>query len=142
MKEKCALCGCFLHREKNTYARPSIVGRSHASNHHYVAERFFGRSKNRRGTQRTKIFDKCPWDCERKSAIFCYDCHEEILHNPVFLPNDIRRFADLVAAKGLTENNKSESKENLAGRIELLHQIIDQGLSALQKNEGYKSKET
>src|SRR2546430_8694767 len=35
---------------------PTVPGRSHASRHHYVAERFFGRSKNRRGTQRERVF--------------------------------------------------------------------------------------
>jgi hypothetical protein len=39
------------------------------------AERFFGR-----------IFDKCPWGVEGDTTILCYDCHEELLHNPVFLP--------------------------------------------------------
>jgi hypothetical protein len=43
MTEKCAICGCELHRIAGTYARPTVEGRSHASKHHFVSERFFGR---------------------------------------------------------------------------------------------------
>jgi len=71
--EKCQICGCQLHRAKNTYARPNVEGRSHTSRHHYVPERFFGRSSNRKGTQREKIFKTCPWDHEGETATFCYD---------------------------------------------------------------------
>jgi len=131
MIEKCAICGCELHRTKNTYARPTIEGRSHASKHHFVAERFFGRSKNRRGTQRDKVFEECPWGVEGKTTIFCYDCHEELLHNPVFLPEDIKRLAILVKERGLDENSKTESKDKIAGRIKLLHEIIQIGLKEL-----------
>ncbi len=94
MNEKCAICGCELRRTEGTYARPTVEGRSHASKHHFVPERFFGRSNNRRGTQRGKLFVKCPWEVEGQTAVFCYDCHEELLHNPVFLPIDIALFAD------------------------------------------------
>ncbi len=38
MIEHCAICNCQLHREQNTYARPTVKGRSHATKHHYVAE--------------------------------------------------------------------------------------------------------
>ena len=132
MIETCAICGCELHRTKDTYALPTAEGRSHASKHHFVAERFFGRSKNRRGTQRDKIFEKCPWGVEGKTTTFCYDCHEELLHNPVFLPEDIDRLANLVKERGLDENRKTESKDKIAGRIKLLHEIIQRGLEELK----------
>ena len=131
MIEKCAICGCELHRNKDTYARPTAEGRSHASKHHFVAERFFGRSNNRRGTQRDKVFEECPWGVEGKTTIFCYDCHEELIHNPVFLPKDIERLATLVKARGLDEKSKTDSKEKIAGRIKLLHEIIQRGLEDL-----------
>jgi hypothetical protein len=50
MNERCAICGCELHRTRDTYARPTPEGRSHASVHHFVPERFFGRSRRPRGT--------------------------------------------------------------------------------------------
>src|SRR4029453_19289921 len=56
MTEHSALCGCEVHRTPDTYARPSVAGRSHATEHHFVAERFFGRSANRRGTKAEGIF--------------------------------------------------------------------------------------
>jgi hypothetical protein len=55
------------------------------TSHHYVAERFFGRSKNRRGQIREAIFPECPWDYEKRTVVLCYECHEELIHNPVFL---------------------------------------------------------
>lgn len=134
MKETCAICGCKLYRAIDTYAKPTIQGRSHASAHHFIAERFFGRSKNRQGTQRVKIFKRCPWGHEGKQAFFCYDCHEEVIHNPVFLPDDIERLSKIVKARGLSEETKTESRDLLAKRIELLHEIISRGLLAVEKD--------
>ena len=127
-KDKCAICGCVLHRTKDTYGRPTIQGRSHASKHHYVPERFFGRSKNRRGTQREKIFESCPWGHESEATLFCYDCHEELLHNPVLLPEDIYLFSSIVQNKGLAEHEKTASREKLGRRIMLFREIIRRGL--------------
>jgi hypothetical protein len=132
MKEICGICGCPLHRTKNTYALPSVAGRGHATEHHFVAERFFGRSNNRRGTQTEGIFPKCPWDQEGKSAVFCYECHEELLHNPVLLPDDIAKFAELVRQRGLSEETKPEDRSKIAGRIALFQEVIARGLREMQ----------
>ena len=131
MTELCGICGCELNRSGN-YATPTAEGRSHATAHHYVAERFFGRSANRKGDQRTPIFDTCPWGVEGEKAVFCYECHEELLHNPVFLPDDLEGFAELVEDRGLAESTKSDSRAKHAGRIELLHEVIARGIEALQ----------
>ena len=101
--ERCAICGCRIHRDGD-YATPTVKGRSHATKHHYVPERFFGRSANRKGTVREPIFKQCPWESEGKTVLFCYECHEELLHNPVFLPEDIKAFAALVKARGLDKS--------------------------------------
>jgi hypothetical protein len=119
--EICAICGCLLHRTENTYASPTIEGRSHASTHHYVPERFL------------IIFENCPWGHQRETATFCYDCHEELLHNPVLLPEDIKRFADIVRSRGLTEPTKTESRDILAKRIKLFHEIIQRGIEEIDK---------
>jgi hypothetical protein len=129
-EERCAICACQLHRS-GEYATPTIAGRSHATEHHYVAERFFGRSKNRRGTKRDGIFEVCPWGYEGKAQAYCYECHEELLHNPVLLPDDVAAFARLVQARGLAEDHKPETREKLAGRITLMHDVISAGLKAL-----------
>jgi len=136
MHETCAICGCELHRG-GEYATPTIEGRSHATKHHYVAERFFGRSGNRPGTQRDRIFQECPWDVEGKSTVFCYECHEELIHNPVFTPDDIQKFAALVKQEGLEEQQKTDSREKIAGRIQLLHEVIRAGLNKLGEPLGF-----
>ena len=129
--ETCGICGCELNRSGN-YATPTPEGRSHATAHHYVAERFFGRSSNRRGSQRTPIFDTCPWGVEGEKAVFCYECHEELIHNPVFLPDDVKAFAELVQDRGLAETTKTDSRDKLAGRVELLHEVIARGIRELK----------
>jgi len=132
MNEKCVICGCPIHRDGD-YAKPTVRGRSHATRHHHVAERFFGRSANRRGTTRDAIFAKCPWDAEGTTSTFCYECHEELIHNPVFLPEDIHGFAELVKARGLDEPEKTDERSRLAGRIKLLHEVIKTGLKEMNK---------
>lgn len=131
MAERCTICGCRLHREGD-YARPTVRGRSHATEHHFVAERFFGRSGNRPGTTREAIFKQCPWEAEGKKGVFCYECHEDLLHNPVLLPEDVSHFAQLVRLRGLHEKEKDDSRKKLAGRILLFHEVISAGLRALQ----------
>lgn len=132
--EQCAICGCPLHRD-GEYAKPTVKGRSHATKHHCIPERFFGRSSNRQGTQREGIYDACPWNAEGKTVVFCYECHEELIHNPVFLPDDIEIFARLVTEHGLSENGKTENREKIAGRIMLLQEVIRTGLEVLSKND-------
>ncbi len=136
MAEYCAICGCNLKRARDTYARPTIEGRSSASKHHFVAERFFGRSNNRRGTKTEGIFGSCPWGHEGESGLFCYECHEEVLHNPVLLPEDVTRFAELVPEAGsFKKTEKNEDRSKLAGRIALFHEVITRGLKLLHDEE-------
>jgi hypothetical protein len=132
--QRCPICDCLLHREGH-YGEPSAHGRSHATSHHYVAERFFGRSKNRRGEIREAIFPECPWDCEKRTVVLCYECHEELIHNPVFLPSDIERFGALVRSRALCEGRKSDDRTKIQARIKLLREVIDAGLSSLGKHE-------
>lgn len=140
MAELCAICGCRLHRTNDTYARPTIEGRSHATRHHFVAERFFGRSTNRRGTKTEGIFDLCPWEHEGKSDVFCFECHEELLHNPVVLPKDVELLSELVRLRGLSESAKSKDRSKLAGRILLFHEVIALGIKALHEQEDGRAK--
>ena len=132
MSQTCPLCGCTLHREGD-YARPTPKGRSHACEHHFVAERFFGRSGNRRGTQRDRVFVTCPWNMEGHAMDFCYECGEELLHNPVLLPLDVQRLAHLIQMRGLLDDEKTADRRKFAERVKLLHEVIDKGLEALLK---------
>ena len=144
MKEKwktkhCAICGCELNRKSKVYGEDNQDGRSHASEHHYVAKRFFGHSKTSKGKlPRKPIFNSknCPpqWE-DKKVGILCYDCHEELLHNPVFLASDIKQFAKLVELMNLNENDKPKSKDKIKGRIVLLHEVIEKGIKAILRAE-------
>ena len=135
MLEKCAICGCILHRRNGTYARPTVDGRTHATKHHFVAERFFGRSSNRRGTKTEGMFESgsCPLGHEGETAVFCYECHEELLHNPVLLPDDVASFAEIVRRRGLSESQKEKDRSKIAGRVQLFHEIIAKGLKTLDE---------
>ncbi len=128
--ERCALCGCAIHRDGD-YAQPTLKGRSHATKHHFIPERFFGRTANRPGEIREPIFANCPWDVEGLTEVFCYECHEEVLHNPVILPRDLELLRELVKLRGLAEDQKTESREKLAYRIALLHEVIEVGIQQL-----------
>jgi len=132
-KEVCSICGCNLHRS-GEYATPTVAGRSHATEHHFVAERFFGRSTNRRGTKREGGFSSCPFGYEGKMAVYCYECPEELLHNPILLPKDVKNFSKLVRKRGYDEVEKPEHRVQIAGRIKLLHEIIEAGLKQLISN--------
>lgn len=132
--EHCAICKCLLHRTAGTYGKQTPQGRSHATAHHYVAERFFGRSSNRPRTQTDRLFESCPWGVDGQSGVFCYECHEELLHNPVLLPADVDAFATLVANRGLSEGTKSDDRSLQAGRVKLLHEVIQAGLKNVSAN--------
>lgn len=141
MKERCEICGCVINRE-GYYATPNVKGRSHATRHHHIAERFFGRSANRPGTVRPPIFDQSPWDGEGSTSVLCYECHEELIHNPVFLPSDIQLLSALVAARGLDEDQKTDDRSKIAGRIELLHDVIETGLKRLSEQTSARANLT
>jgi len=108
-----------------------VEGRSHATRHHFVAERFFGRSSNRPGTTAEGMFIQCPWGVEGEAGVFCYECHEELLHNPVLLPGDIARLCELVRLRGLREGEKSKDRSLIAGRVRLLQEAISIGIQEL-----------
>jgi hypothetical protein len=135
--ESCAICGCPVRRS-NEPARPTIAGRSLATEHPYVPERFFRRSADRHGTATDGLFDTCPWGQEKQAALCCWECHEELMRNPVLLPGDMQAFAELVRKRGLGEEDKPETRDKIAGRVLLLHEVIATGLLALSYLEAAK----
>ena len=66
--------------------------------------------------------------------MFCYECHEELLHNPVFMPEDLEIFSKLVENRGLNEESKSEDRAKLGERIKLLHEVIQKGLQVVSND--------
>jgi hypothetical protein len=141
VQEICSICGCEVHRS-GEYASPTVLGRSHATEHHFVAERFFGRSTNRRGSKRERLFSSCPWGYEHATGVYCYECHEELIHNPVLLPEDIQVLAELVRQRNLHEERKPQHREKIAGRIMLLHDAISMGLKVLSGKRSHQTIET
>ena len=131
-KARCEICECVLYSGKGKYGEPTPEGRAHLSRHHYIAERFFGRSKNRKGTRRPEIFTNSPWPASEGQAALCYDCHEELLHNPVILKPELEKLSALVKKRRLSERIKTESRAGIAGRIKLLQEIIKKGLENVQ----------
>ena len=77
---------------------------------------------------------------ERKSDVFCYECHELLLHNPVLLPEDIVRFAELVRMCDLAETMKPADHSTVAGRVCLFHEVIARGLELRHKEETERGK--
>ncbi len=61
--------------------------------------------------------------------------YEEFFHNPVFLFVDIRRLSELVKLRNLDEKEKPASRERLAVRIMLLHEIMERGIQELLEAE-------
>ena len=130
-KEKCAICGCTLNDDPKVYATDTEAGRGHRSKSHYIAERLLGRCR----TQGDGIFtgrERWLQGSGGKTEDLCFDCHEELLHNPVLLPDDIKRFRDLVFYYGYGERTKIDGdKKKLAKRIKLLHSVIEEGIKVL-----------
>jgi hypothetical protein len=86
------------------------------------------------------MFASCPWAHEGTVGVFCYECHEELLHNPILLPEDIARFAELVRIRDLSESVKTEDRSKIAGRIALFHEVITRGLKVLHDEEAERAK--
>jgi len=81
------------------------------------------------------VFASCPWSQEGKSTVFCYECDEELLHNPVLLSQDMAAFAPLVRSRGLDEEHKSGDRQKLGARIMLFHEVIAKGIAVLSQDE-------
>ena len=61
-----------------------------------------------------------------------------LLHNPVLLPEDVKRFSALVHKRGFSEEEKPHDYARIAGRIKLFHDVIARGLSSFEKGENAK----
>jgi len=131
--ERCALCRCLVHRTRGTYATDTHEGRSHATGHHLVPQRFLGKSATRRKKgPRTAILRPDTFPTPGELLVFCYECHEELLHNPMLLEEDIRRLAELFELSEASEpDGKPFEKVRLARRIEIFHNTIAEGVRCL-----------
>jgi hypothetical protein len=86
------------------------------------------------------MFTSCPWGHEGKAGVLCYERQEEPLHNPILLPEDVARFAELVRMRELSERVKTEDRSKIAGRIALFHEVITRGLKLLHEEETERAR--
>ena len=104
----CVLCGI----EFTTGAYATESGRYNKSEHHLFPTRFkkYGisqRSLAKKLNVETRDFD---------SVHLCYECHEELLHNPVFTSKMIKGLSHLMRGK------------DLEGRVITLSRVIELGI--------------
>jgi len=60
---------------------------------------------------------------------FCYDCGEELLHNPVLLEEEILGLARLFEVRGAGEHDgKPDRSEKHAKRIVIFREVIAEGI--------------
>lgn len=81
----------------------------------------------------------CQKGTKAKPLSSATNCHEELLHNPVLLPEDVERLSEVVKARCIGEEAKEESLNKLAERIKLFHEIIDKGLNEIETEVANKS---
>ena len=53
----------------------------------------------------------------------------------MFLHTDVSRFAELVKLRKLSESEKTANRDKLAGRIRLLHEVLEVGIERLLEIE-------
>jgi len=128
-EKTCAICGCPLHRTAGTYAKPTADGRSHATDHHCVPKRFLS-DKNTKGEKRGPVLTDRHWaEKGSQTVTLCYDCHEELLHNPILLEEDVKHLRQIMDNKGCTETHKTEGDYKcIANRVRIFHEIIKAGI--------------
>jgi hypothetical protein len=93
------------------------------------------------GAQRLRVYSpRAVGGTKCQSDVFCYECHEVLLHNPVLLPEDVARFAELVQMRNLAEKVKPANHSKIAGRVVLFHEVISRGLKLLHDEETERAK--
>ena len=128
-KEKCEICGCQLTSKQDTYGQDTLAGRAHQTKHHNIAKRFYGQQNGRKPIFKKKDRTGNGWNVTR----CCFECHEELLHNPILTSKNIKTLSTLVKKTGSGERRKPEDKKRIANRILLFHAVIDTGLEALNR---------
>ena len=58
-----------------------------------------------------------------------------MLHNPVFTRDDVKLFKELVKLRCLDEDEKTEDRSKLGGRVKLFHEVISAGLRSVHDAE-------
>ena len=94
--DHCALCGI----EFTTGAYATKNGRFHGSEHHLFPARFKKFHVSQRSLAKKLNIESQDFD----SVHLCYECHEELLHNPVFTTKMIKELSQLM--RGMSFEDK------------------------------------
>ena len=93
----CMLCGTKFST-KGIYATKTKNGRHHRGEHHLFPARF-----EKHFSQRS-LAKKLNVETQSLDSIYlCYDCHEELLQNPVFTTKMIKELSYLMKGKSLED---------------------------------------
>lgn len=126
LPEKCVLCDKSLrYASSNKKAKKQEL--SQGSNTHDAdakSEAHFGHIGGKRSRSEFKSLKPSSWDKmgiknPAFSQILCYECHEVVLHNPVFNESQVKDLAVLFKGKIFDE------------KVLILNQILKAGLNAL-----------
>ena len=110
MKKKCLICGVELVEGNPNNKYGTFEGRNYISRHHLFPQRF---QKYFQENEVLNIFGITKFN---ERAEFCYDCHEEMIHN-------------LILNKEILEKlNEKMNGKNLKERIQIFHEIFKKGL--------------
>ncbi|MCF8070330.1 MAG: hypothetical protein K9L30_17245 [Desulfobacterales bacterium] len=71
-------------------------------------------------------------DTKEKLPFFAMNAMRNYCTTQVIMPEDLEVFSNLVKSRCLDEEVKSEDRSKLGGRVKLLHEIISQGLKAVE----------
>ncbi len=90
--DHCMLCG----KKFTTGAYATESGRYHRSEHHLFPTRFKKRFSQRSLAKKLNVETQ-----DLDSVYLCYECHEELLQNPVFTTKMIEELSYLMSGKSL-----------------------------------------
>ena len=91
----CILCG--IEFTTGVYATES--GRYNRGKHHLFPSRF-----KKYGISQRSLAEKLNVESQDLDFVhLCYDCHEELLHNPVFTAKMIEKLSPLIKGKSLED---------------------------------------
>ena len=92
--DHCMLCGI----EFTTGAYATEKGRYNRSEHHLFPARFEDHISQRSLAKKLNLESQ-----DFDSVHLCYECHEELLHNPVFTTKMIKELSHLMRGKSLED---------------------------------------
>ncbi|HEY9205431.1 MAG TPA: hypothetical protein VIO58_05870 [Candidatus Methanoperedens sp.] len=111
----CQLCKTPLKEGNLGYAYGTSEGLTHLSRHHIFPKRL---KKYFTNDEIQKIFHI---DNPSSSMVFCYECHEEILHNIILNDSMVAMLSTLL------------DRKDKKTKIKIIHEILKKGIEEYSK---------